>query len=230
MSKSSATKIEKFALPTSTDGVCALVREVLSPDLDGSVTRIEVDVELGVRVSRQIKEVDLVEDDVTWDAALRNAPDFLEYHSEGASPFQVVFDMMHLLQAEGLLPVQWVAGFSEVDLVGQWLNLKERGLPTGVRRILGVPFQYLRSLPEDSIILCGSKYIDSQPEEMSLAVKAAIELDRETTHGNRDIPRSEDHGHVWPSPRERPAAVGGVATLAGGPQAVQWGPPSYPRK
>src|SRR3990172_10583486 len=65
------TKTEKYPLPTTVDGICSLVREILAA---GRVQRLEIDVSQPVRVTRALasQEVGLEEPSLDLEGALRN--------------------------------------------------------------------------------------------------------------------------------------------------------------
>ena len=75
------TRVEKYPLPATVDGICSLFREVMS---GGSVQRIEFDINTPVRVIRALQEddPDLQEPNIGWEGALRNLEDLLEYTVE----------------------------------------------------------------------------------------------------------------------------------------------------
>ena len=175
MSSKSDKRLEKFDLPKSIDGICALVREVLD---GGNVDRLEIDNEDSyVRAWRWVERDDLDEPDIGWDAALRNVPTMIEYASEGASPYQTIVDMMLLAQNERMHCTAWAVGNGGIKLIGEWLELRSREMPvTSVNPLLNLPVKELKSLPEDTILLCCSKYPRADPGEITMAVKAAIEL------------------------------------------------------
>ena len=117
MSKSEV-RTEKYQLPGTVDGICALVREILN---GGHVKRLELDNDdTFVRAHRWVEGDGLAEEEVTWDGALRNVQVMQEYYSDGATSFQVVVDMMLLAQAEGLHCSCWVTGTMGDELLRKW--------------------------------------------------------------------------------------------------------------
>jgi hypothetical protein len=139
---------------------------------------VELDVnDAFIRVVREVEDHELGEDEVTWDGALRNVPTMLEYSSEGAPWAQVITDMFLLCQQERLRAVAWVVGVGEEDLLGQWLEIEKRDLPVTlpIRELHGLPVYTVRSLPEETLILCCSKYAGADPSEITLAIKTAME-------------------------------------------------------
>lgn len=196
MSKSSYLQKEKYPCPDTVDGICSLVREVLSK---GRVQSIEFSLGSPVRVTRSVEvdNPDLIEPDLDWEGALRNV-EMVEYYDKDATPYQVVVDVMHLMQSEGLVCTCWVTGTGDVSLLSKWFKFRERGLPMGIRSILDRPVHRVKSLPEDTLILCGSAYPDADPDEISLAVKVAIELGRKD---ERSSSETDDRKRI--NPRER---------------------------
>lgn len=222
-SRSEKTRVERYPLPKTIDGICATVRDVLS---GGSVQRMELDVdEPLVRVVRAISDVGLEEPNIGWDAALRNVEVMLEYSSEHASPFQVLVDMFLLVQQRKMVAACWAAGTGDEGLLGKWLELVDRGMPPELPGLLGLPIHLLKSLPEESLILCASRYPNPEPNEISLAVKTVIELRR-----------SHDSGHITGETTDRGGSDSGKRTptvdqleiVAGDPFLPSWGQPSNP--
>lgn len=210
-------KTERYVLPGSIDGIGALIREILN---GGSVKRIELDNDDAfVRAQRWVDD-DLAEDAVTWDGALRNVPNMLEYYSEEAESFQVLVDMMLLAQEEGLRPIGWATGTGGRELLKTWLETDRRGLPVReITELLGVPVHQVRSLPDETLILGCAKYATSDPTDLSFAIKTVIDLRR--THGksfgsttNRIGDRAEEH-----SDGTKPLAL-----TTGGLRKVVWRP------
>lgn len=222
-SKSNAyIRTEKYPLPDSVDGILSLLREILDA---GGVQRVEIAMDLPLKVSRLIPDADpeLQEPIVNLDGVLRNI-EMVEYFSEGASSYQVIVDMMQLVRKENLNCVCWVAGVGEDNLLNQWLEFENRGMPSGVEFLLDRPVYRLRSLPEDTLILCGSKYPSAEFDELSLAVKTAIEVRRSSD--DQRIPRSEIDDPIWPNPSERRPTAGQLAFASGELRRVDWKRPS----
>lgn len=211
-------RTERHLLPSTTDGICALIRDVLN---QGRVQRLELDVDDSfVRVVREVEDHELGEDDVTWDGALRNVPTMMEYSCEGAAWAQTITDMFLLCQQEGLRAVAWVVGPGE--LLGKWLEIEERDLPVTlpIRSLYGLPVYTVRSLPEETLILCCSKYTGAAPSEVTLAIKTAIEVNHAA---NNEVAH---RGGV--DPRERSDSDGVLALSPRGLRRVAWSKESQP--
>jgi hypothetical protein len=187
--------------------------------MGGSVQRFEFTLGEPVRVERavELNDPDLVEPDLDWDGALRNTT-IDEYYSEDATSYQIVFDMMHYIQSARLHPTCWVTGADEEGLLDLWFEFKERGMTSGVGEMFaGKPLRRLKSIPEDTLILCGSRYQDADPDEISLAVKTAIELRRPHDSSRSEV---DDSGRV--DTGERSAAARQLALAGGGLREVEW--------
>jgi hypothetical protein len=186
----------------------------------GSVQRIEVAMDSPVRVSRIVEngDPDLQEPNISLDGVLRNI-EMIEYASEKASPFQVLVDMTQLVRREGLNCVCWATGVDEENLLNRWLEFEERGMPAGVEYLLDRPIHRLRSLPEDTLILCGSNYPSADHTELTLAVKTAIEVRR--PKNERLSSRSSDDS-IRTGSKEYGPATGQMAIASGGLRRVDW--------
>jgi hypothetical protein len=216
----SDVRTEKYELPGTVDGICSLIREILN---GGNVKRIELDTDdTYVRARRWVEGDGLEEDEVTWDGALRNVPDMQEYYSDGATAFQVIVDMMLLAQSEKLHCTCWVTGPSNEDLMWKWLEIEERGVPIrGVDQLLGLPIHRVKSIPEETLILCCSKHPSADPSEISVAVKTVIDLRRShVTANGKDVGGSGNHS------QECDSAVGSVPFGTGRLRRVAWDPPT----
>jgi len=212
--------VEKYPLPGTVESIMTLIREIMEK---GSVQRIELDVGLPVRVVRSAVAGDplLEEYDLGLKGVLRQV-ECVEYYSENASSFQVVVDMMQLLQKEGVHAVCWATGPNETDLLEQWLEWKERGMPSGTSRLLGLPVRIVDDLPEDSLILCGSEYPSAETNEISVAIKAAIETRSEDV---RPEPVRKTNDPVRPRAKRSSPTAGQLALAAGELRTVEWDPP-----
>lgn len=215
-------KTEKYQLPSTVDGICALVREILN---GGHVARLELDNDDAfVRAHRWVEHDGLAEDEVTWDGALRNVQVMQEYYSDSATAFQVVVDMMLLAQSEGLRCSCWVMGIEGPELLRQWFEVDGRKLPIGeIRELLGLPVRVVKSLPPETLILCCSRYPGADPTEITLAVKTSIDLRRDhAAPADADADRSRNH------PEEHAAAASPLALATRGLRRVAWRPPRPP--
>jgi hypothetical protein len=151
--------------------------------------------------------------------------EFIEYYTEDATPFQVVVDMMQLLHKEARHPTCWVTGLSEQNppLIDQWLEWKERGMPGGTDHLLGLPVRVVDDLPEETLILCGSEYPSADTDEITMAIKTAVEFRSE---GHEREPDSEVHDDsVRPSAEGSSPTAGQLALAADGLRRVEWKPP-----
>ena len=215
-----STRVEKYPLPGTVEAILSLMREIIE---GGSVQRIEMDVDLPVRVVRNVAPEDPMMQEVSigLKGVLRQV-EFVEYYSEDASPYQVVVDMMQLLHKEGRYPICWATGYGDLNTLDQWLEWKERGMPAGTEYLLGIPVKILDDLPEDTLILGGSEYPSAEAEEITLAVKTAIEVRSEDDERK---PAREADDPVRPSARQCPSTASQLALAAGELHRVEWSEP-----
>lgn len=221
------TKIEKYPLPATVDGICSLIREILA---QGLVQRIELDTQNPVRVIRAVAEgegADLDEEELDLEGVLRNI-EMIEYTSDDASPFQVVFDMMHLAHKENLNSVCWVIGAGGEKTLDEWLELKSRGMAAGMGKLMGLPIHHAKSLPEDTLILCASQYPSAGFEELSLAIKTAVEIRRPANVNQRITDSSKTNDSVRGNPPDNSTTTHQLAAATRGLRRVDWKPTSQP--
>ena len=229
MSSKSKVRKEKYPLPEDSESIIALVRSILE---GGRVQRIELDINGPVRVLREveIEDPDLVEPDINLDAALRNT-EMIEYSSEGAESFQVLVDMMLLAQSKRPYCICWATGAGEY-LIPEWLELEARGMRLmGVDTLLGLPIHRLRSLPDDTLILCASSNKEADPAEVNFAVKTDIEirsedgqarLEQEAVYAEHPIPGRPIDDPIRAGPQRGPAAASELALTAGRLNTVEF--------
>jgi hypothetical protein len=206
--------VERYDLPKKIDGILALMREVM---LRGGVQRIEFDVDHPVRVFREVASLDkdenqiMLEHDVGLEGQLRQI-EIVEYYSEEASSFQVVVDMMQLVQAESLKPVCWVVGPRGRDTLIEWMEWVERGVPADSCTLVGVEVRQIQDLPSDVLMLCASQYTTADDTEITMAVKASMEFYDEQPASD---PSGETDDRVRSSSGKRPTAASALALAAG---------------
>jgi len=173
MSSKSDTRTTRFPIPKTSEQVLDTVKALMT---EGAV-KLEFLFEEGiVRVTERVSGDLPFEEETSWDGALRNVENMEEYSSPGAESFQVVVDMMLLVAHRGCHAVQWATGVGGRALIEEWLELEVRGMPVECHHLGGVPLIELKSLPEETLVLCGSRYPDAGPEEISFAVKTTVEL------------------------------------------------------
>lgn len=218
----SEIRTEKYALPGTIDGIMALIREVLS---GGHVKRLELDTDdSNVRAYRWVEGLGLEEEQISWDGALRNVPEMREYYSDQSSPSQILVDMFLLAQEAGLKGTCWVTGPNGPTLLRSWFDIDRRKLSLGeVWDLLGLSIHPLKSLPDETLILCCSKYPSADPTEISLAVKTTIDLRRDHDKGIRK-PLSEGGDHT----EEHAATTSPLALTTRGLRTVAWNNSSKP--
>lgn len=177
MSSKSKTVVEKYHLPATIDGICALVRETLK---GGLVQKIDIEIGKPVRVVRRVDDDGVGEDDITWDAALRNVEKMIEVNDKSSAVTLV--KMLSMVSAERVHPSGWVTGSQENNLLGKWVA-QESGVPaqysptSASLPLFGYPVHEVKSLPEDTLILCAAPMPSSEPEEVTFAVKTAMALE-----------------------------------------------------
>jgi len=213
----SRLRLERYPLPKSTDGICSQIREVLK---GGNVVNLEMSVEnTTIRVMRVVTAEELEEDSVTWDSALQAIDNMIEYSSEGATSYQVLIDMMQVVEHEGLHGVCWACSSNGLAFIHKWLEFEARRMPT-TTSLLGLPIREIKTLPIETLVLCAAPWVSASPEELSFAVKTVMELNHEREQ--RDLPSSSPSHPVGNGAPERLAAVGGLALTSSGLRKVSW--------
>jgi hypothetical protein len=201
------------------EDILAVVKEILGqPD----VHRIVVDSDRGVLFYRR-EEGDGFEDDITLEGALRNAR-LDEYSNSEANPFEAVFDMLQLVEAEGLHAVCWATGSGSGDLLNRLFAMQERGMPAQIDdSLLGIPLVRQKSLPEETLILCAAQHDeDVGYEDVVVGIKTTIEV----YDGRQEEPSSPDDRPVRDGSEERPAAARELEDDSPGLGGGSWIPPA----
>jgi hypothetical protein len=199
------------------DAIISLIRDILC---QGSVQRIELDVNHPVRVVRGVVDGDplMQEAQVGLEGQLRQV-DITEYYSEEASPFQVVVDMMQLVHCERKYPVCWVVSVEGQGFLDEWLEWDIRGMPSGSSYLLGLPIKKVDGLTKDVLILCGSEYMGADVDELTLAVKTTMEIRSEDEQ--RDQPNREADDRVRDNSRGHASSIGQLALASRGLRKVE---------
>lgn len=192
-------RTEKYPLPSTIEGILSLVREILSL---GRVRRVELDVDLPVKVVREVDETDLVEPNIDIDSALHKV-EMVEVSSSKTS-IETALKMCKQLYRRNLRPTFWITGPGTV--IETWAPVAEVEFCAGQSFFLNIPMMTLKSLPSDSLILCGSSYRDADVGDIQFAVKTSMEVRRDYESESS----SSFDDPVWGSPTERNSAVSGL--------------------
>jgi hypothetical protein len=217
---------EEYPEPKTKAGFPALIREIL--DLPGGVARIILEKGQPVRAWRWVEKNDLYEEGPTLDGALTHA-EIIEYINPDPAKTapEELFHMMLILSRERHIPVCWATGREQSGLLRKWLRVEEQGVPFDGDDLLNIPIERLKSLPEDTLLLCGASHINAGLGDVVLAVKLAIEL-REKTDVEKE--RKRDAAGSRHSSTERGGSIGEVSTSSSGSIGKSWSPPSFLRK
>lgn len=213
---------EEYPEPRTKAGFPALIREIL--DQPGGVHRISMERGQPVRVWRWVEKNDLLEQDPTLDEALSRA-DVIEYVNPDihrTAP-EELFHMLAILKSEKAVPVCWATGRDQAGLLRKWLRVDEQGVPFDESEFLGVPVERLKSLPEDTLLLCGAGHANAGPEEVTFVVKTAMEVRHVEEKNDRAI------GGVGDSATRGRSAVGTPQNGATRDCGSTWYPPSFIR-
>lgn len=217
---------EEYPEAKTKAGYTALLREIL--DVPGAVDQINMKVGRPVLVWRWVEKNDLMEsEDLSLDGALANA-DILEYSNPDLAKTapEELFHLMSIMSSERHSPVCWATGRDQSGLLTKWLRVEEQGVPYEEGFLLGLPVERLKSLPEDTILLCGAEHPGAALNEITLAVKAAIEI-REDKHVEERLKRNASRGGRPAQERNRPD--GETPNDSGGNGSEGWEPPSFLR-
>jgi hypothetical protein len=215
---------EEYPEPQTKAGFPALVRQVL--EQPGGVHRIVMERGQPVRVWRWTEKNDLMEGDRTLDMALASA-DIIEYVNpdETKTAPEELFHMLSVLNNEKHVAVCWATGRDQTGLFRRWLRVDEQGVPYDEDHLCGIPVERLKSLPEDTLLLCGAPHVSADIADVTLAIKLAIEL-REH-HDQEVVERNADRvGHPA---QERRRPTGASENGARGDDGQGWVPPSFLR-
>jgi hypothetical protein len=176
-----------------------------------------------IRVLRKLSGEELEEEAMTWEAAIQQVEEMVEYSSSEASPYQVLTDMIQLVDNEQLHAIKWAVGPHGQKLLNQWLNFKGRDMPVSRGTLLGLPIIEIGSLPNEVLILLASRWGSAGPEETSFAVKTVIEV-RDVEQRDNSSSKTPDSGRNHSG--EYSAPTGGLATTPKRLSRIQWPPAS----
>jgi len=211
-------KREEHPLPRTPEAISSLVDSIVR---GGSVQKIIIENGRPVRVYRNVvTEDEFEEQDMDIDAALRNAPMF-EHSGEGR-PLRILFELTQGLTEEKQRPVCFVSGQNSKGIVYQWLGIEKKSLVIGNEELFGIPLIRIRSLPEETLILCGSPYADAEPKDITLALKVTMEVHNESVDGDVGQGGSDSEG-VAQGDEELENGGGGDGPVTWVPQSVDRG-------
>ena len=216
---------EEHVMPVSKAGIVSLVREVL--DLPGGVQRILLEKDQPVRVWRWVEKNELLEGARTLDVALQES-DIIEYDNPDPtkSAPEELFHMLLILENDRHFPVCWATGTDQTKLLRKWLKVDEQGVPFNEKSLLGIPIERLKSLPEDTMLLCGAAHVGGEGGDVTLAVKLALELRGEKD----DEAKHEDVVGSGHPAKERSPAARATADSSSWNGESSWNPPSFFRQ
>jgi len=180
------TRREEYGLPASIDGIIDLIRKILTP---GAVQKLVLELGRPIIVHRAVKEEgELIEEEIDFDSVLRNVQ-MVEY-GETKDPFHALFEVCQMLRAEKLLPVYLVTS-QHKKILPKWLGVEIRQMLLQEESIMGIPVRRLKSLPGETLVVCGSPYSDAEAADITVAVKLTMEVKDETVE--QDAGRGGGH-------------------------------------
>lgn len=202
-------RTEKYPLPGTLEGIVSMVREILSR---GRVRRLELDVDLPIKVLREVDPSECDEVDLDLESALHRV-EMVECSGE---PLPSLSKMTRHLYRRNLFPSCWVVGPSSI--LEDWASPLEPEFYSGRTYFLNVPLEVVKSLPSDTLILCGSSYKNADVEDISFSVKTSMELRRDY-ESESSSPSSDP---VWGSPKERHSAASVLEIPPAGLRTSSW--------
>ena len=193
-------QVSRRPLPGTIPEIVDAVRDILE---EGLIQKIIVDVDGSIQVHKAVEGgEDLGEVSTSLESSLRNLDSITEYYVDDNGPataYQVLVDMLLLVQSERSQPVCWVIGPDSEELLDEWLELTSRGMPqllTG-KMLPAAPTKILSSLDAGTLLLCGSKF-GGNIQDIDFAVKTTIELPARDEVAVVASPRSGLQRVQWP--------------------------------
>lgn len=220
-----ALQREEYPEPNSKKGVVSLVDEILK--IQGGVERIILERGQPVRVWRWTEKNDLFEESPTLEGALAHA-EIIEYVNpdESKTAPEELFHVMSVLKNEAHKPVCWATGRNQTGLLRKWLRVDEQGVPFDQSELLGIPIEHLKSLPEDTLLLCGARHYNADTHEVTIAIKTAIEI-KGSKHDEEEIDRYALG--VRDTAEERGGSAREESSSSARDNGKSWYPPSFIR-
>lgn len=203
---------EQYDLPETRVGLLALMERVLM--MPGPVQSFSMEVDQPIRVMRWVESNELFEGEPTLGHVLSTV-NMTEVSFPGMGP-EVLFAMFAALERDRCYPVCWAIGAQNRALLDNWL-----GILVG-DTLANVPIERLKSLPEETILLCGAELRGGSVTDIKRAIKTTIGWRKE------DEPKHEDVDRVRSASNGGGPAAGEVEGAGGRDGRTGWNPPRVP--
>lgn len=212
LNKYNGLRREEYPLPsTKTSDIVDAVQQALS--LDG-VFKIVVESGQPMLVYRKRGDDPLDEDDVTLDGALRNS-EIIEYDVASKSSLEVIFGMLQRVGRDRLYPICWATGLEQEGVLRHWTNQIDKSIPDLGILPFGIPVVRVKTLPEDTIILCAAARHEGDYQDVVVGIKAIMEthhaVEEKRTSSTSDNQVGSDTGECPP-----PTGTVETTTVRGG--------------
>jgi len=215
---------EEYPIPEKVDEIADLIRDILNGGRVQGLTIVHGDV---IRAYRSVQE-DAYDPTAELDMALGYAEIWEycvdEYHTVN----DILVGMCKVLASLKNYPICFATGPNSTGLLDRWMLIDELGLPKGVENILGLPVVRIKTLDEDTLLLCGARIPMADLEDIKVVVKTAIDLrGKEYDHYravSRNSSRREDAGGVGDDTEGDGASTDQVAATAGESGGLDWVP------
>jgi hypothetical protein len=210
---------EEHHCPESVVGICSLIRNIL--ESPGKVERFTFEVDQPVRVYRWVEKNDLMEEEEDSLGVILTRREMAEHlPMDGESPFETIFLMLHRLRMNKLHPVCWVTGPGSSRTLERWLKMNSpiKDSRFNLHELLGLKIERPESIPEETLLLCGSSFERAPVREINYSIKTAIDLRR--LGYAEQVSRNDDPRGV--DPQERSAATRALEGTRGRNVGASW--------
>lgn len=157
-------------VPYVGSGVSSLIAQVGAIlRTEQAAQRVILDVTKSyIHVERLVKGVaDQDEEQERYDNVLRTCP-MNEYAPDAKlAPYEYLFKLFKQVTDEDLEVTHVLVG--SLQMLHKWVALSTRS-----PKLYGVRVKQLRNIPDDVIIICGSEWLEAEPEDVRYTVKGVI--------------------------------------------------------
>ena len=163
---------EEYPIPPNVDEIVESIRDILN---GGSVKGLTIVQGDGIRVYRASPDAEY-DPSFVVDNVLGYADVYEYLTDETHSANDKVVGMAKVLSQHRCFPVCFATGPKTTGLLDRWLMVEEVGLPRDIENIIGIPVVRVKTLDEDTLLLCGADMPLADLEDIKVVVKTAIDL------------------------------------------------------
>lgn len=215
---------EEYPIRPTVDEIVESIRDILEAGNVRGISIVQDDV---IRVYRAVEEEEY-DPSAVLDMTLGYAEVYEYLVDNTHTANDRVVGMCKVMASHRTYPVCFATGPNIMGLLDRWLLVEELGLPKNVESIIGIPVVRVKTLDEDTLLLCGADIPLADLEDIKVVVKTEIDLrGKEYEHYRataRNSARRTDDDSVWADPGIDDSTACQVGASADGSGGLDWVP------